>query len=304
MLKNILVTGGCGFVGSHLVENLMRLGHNVTILDRCSSEKKTNLPAKLNLVKGDIRDDKLLRKLLKNSDVCFHLAAVLSPESYDNNLDETRQVNFLATNSLFEIAASLQNPPTIIYASSSAVYGNNDNLPLCETEIGKPLSAYGIDKLNCESSAATAERNYGLKTIGLRFFNIYGPQNWSKTCFGITPKIIEAAKNKEPIVIYGDGTQIRDFLYIQDAVDALIAAMNFENDTSEIINICSGVPTSINDLVKEIQKLTNASDMNYVNKHHNGDVRLSFGDTAKAQKLLNWKAKIDLSEGLLRTILN
>ena len=107
MLKNILVTGGCGFVGSHLVENLMALGHNVTILDRCSSEKKTNLPAKLNLVKGDIRDDKLLRELLKNSDICFHLAAVLSPESYDNNLDETRQVNFLATNSLFEIAASL-----------------------------------------------------------------------------------------------------------------------------------------------------------------------------------------------------
>lgn len=105
-------------------------------------------------------------------------------------------------------------------------------------------------------------------------------------------------------MIYGDGTQTRDFLYIQDAVDALIAAMNFENDTSEIINICSGVPTSINDLVKEIQKLTNASDINYVNKHHNGDVRLSFGDTAKAQKLLNWKAKIDLSEGLLRTILN
>lgn len=302
MSKNVLVTGGCGFIGSHLVENLIKFGHKVTVLDNLPSEKKENLPSEVNLVTGDVKDAKLLRKLLENSETCFHLAAILPNQTNENNYDATRQTNLLATNSLFEIAASLKNPPSIIYASSSAVYGNNANLPLCETEIPKPLSNYGIDKLGCEYSAAIAKENYGLNTIGLRFFNIYGPRKNSRICFGVIPKFIDAAQNKKPITIFGDGSQTRDFIYIQDAVDAMIAAMNLENNKAEIINICSGVQTSINSLVDEIQKLTNSSSEVYFEKHHSNH-HLSAGSTSKAQELLNWKAKIGLSEGLLKTSL-
>lgn len=297
--KNILVTGGCGFVGSNLVKRLLFLGHNLTILDKVCYKKEYEYSG-IDFVVGDVEDGSILTRLLGNCDIVFHLAAILSNESYEQDWNKTNRINFLATEMLFKIASSLKKPPSIIYASSSSVYGNN-NLPFCEKDIVRPNNAYGIDKLSCETSATFFGKHYGLKTIGLRFFNIYGPKQNIKSCFGVIPKFIDDVINLRTVFIYGDGNQTRDFIYIDDAVDSMIKAMNMINYcNTEVINICSGAPTSINSLVQQIQNIINPAKVVYIKKSYG--IQDNFGSTVKAKKLLNWEFKTELPSGIIKTI--
>ena len=293
-MANYLVTGGAGFIGSHLVDALIASGHHVTVLDNMSTGKETNVNNNAKLIIGDIRDAELVNECMTGMSGCFHLAAVASVQQSVTEWRYTHEVNITGTINIFDAAAKVNaHPIPVVYASSAAVYGDNENVPLVESETPRPLSAYGADKLSCEHHAKVAGLLHKVPTKGFRFFNVYGPrQDPSSPYSGVISIFTNRISKMLPITIFGDGSQTRDFVFVKDVVTHLLAGLEKADTEAEVLNVCSGKPTTIEQLAKVIYRIMKHKPMISFDDFRPGDIKLSIGEPAKAIKSLDVRAEI------------
>lgn len=284
-MAKYLITGGAGFIGRHLCAALLKKNHDIIILDNLSNSKKRIFPEKVSFVEGDIRDSDLLRGQLKKVEACFHLAAIPSVVMTAQEWRELHSINLDATLTVFQESILAGNKP-VIYASSCAVYGNSEILPLHEALEIQPISAYGVDKLSGEMNARVAHHNFQLPTVGLRFFNVYGPhQNPNSPYSGVITRFIEGISQDKPIHIYGDGSQTRDFVYVEDIVQACIFAMeNIARLDSQVYNVCRGESIRVDELANTIGSILNKKPSIQFEPARSYDVQDSRGSTEKAKK--------------------
>lgn len=306
-MARYLVTGGAGFIGSHLVDALISDGHSVSVFDDLSTGKLDNLPRGIELVTADVTDQEAVRRALTDMDGCFHLAAIASVECGSGEWLRRHRVNLAGTIAIFTEALRAQKqqgrPVPVVYASSAAVYGNLDADPVQEDAVPRPISAYGVDKLACELHAEVAANLYDLQTVGLRFFNIYGPRQEPNSPYsGVISKFCRQILQGAPVEIHGDGNQVRDFVYVQDAVAALQQAMDAVGQSPQIYNVCTGIGTRIGHLGAMIAHLRGITYSPRYTPARDGDVRVSLGDPRKARDGLRFSATTLLEQGLVQTI--
>lgn len=305
-MPHYLVTGGAGFIGSHLCDRLLAEGHRVTVLDDLSTGMRGNLPETVRLVEASITEDGVFEAALEGVDGVFHLAAVASVERsrrewlYTHEVNQGGMVRLLAA-----VAASGRSVP-VVYASSAAIYGDNPSVPLREVEVPAPVNAYGVDKLGCELHAAVAKTVHGMDCLGLRFFNVYGPrQDPSSPYSGVISIFMARILAGQPITIYGDGLQSRDFVYVADVVRALeggMRALLAGTRLPPVLNVCTGRPTDLRGLVEVIESLGSAPAEITVAPARAGDIRHSSGNAEALVQALGMTPSTPLKEGL-RTIM-
>jgi UDP-glucose 4-epimerase len=307
-LSRVLVTGGAGFIGSHLVTELMNKGYSIVVLDNLHSGKIDNLREVssrngFKLVRGDVRDRAAVRDAVKDVDAVVHLAALIDVEESVKNPVETYDVNVTGTlNVLLE--AVRKGVKRFIYASSTAVYGEANPLPLREDYPPRPESPYGASKASAECFCEAFSRSFGLNTLVLRFFNVYGPGQESNPYSGVVTKFLKNASNGNPLIIYGDGKQTRDFIYIDDVVKAITLALEDDKGSGEIFNVCAGRPVTINELASLVKKIL-ARDAPIIHDgRRKGDIMYNYGDPTRACEVLGFKAEVSLEQGLKRLIDN
>jgi len=302
--KHYLVTGGCGFIGSHLVDALIAAGHGVTILDNLSTGKKENAHPKATLIIGDTTDCAMVERAFVGIDGCFHLAAIASVEKSIIDWADTHRVNVTSTVNIFQTASRSDTKIPVVYTSSAAVYGDCRTLPISEEAQTIPLTAYGADKLGCDLHGAIAWHVHGISNIGLRPFKVYGPrQDPSSPYSGVISIFADRTQRGLPITIFGDGNQVRDFVYVDDAVKTFIAAMNhmempIKQSGHDIFNLCTGRKTTINDLADTIVLITRRRVLRDHAPARKGDIRISIGDPGKLASRLGLKLEISLQKGL------
>jgi UDP-glucose 4-epimerase len=304
-----LVTGGAGFIGSHLIDSLIADGHGVRVLDDLSSGEAKNLPPGVELLMSDVTEQQAVRRGLDSVDGCFHLAAIASVERGTQEWLRGHSVNLSGTITVFEEARLRQHmsgkPLPIVYASSAAVYGDPSQAPISEQALTRPMSAYGVDKLGCDLHAAVAGRVYKMSTIGLRFFNIYGPRQDPQSPYsGVISIFCARMLEKLPIEVHGDGAQVRDFVYVADAVRALRQAMELASlePISRVFNVCSGVGTTIRELGEVIAQMNGIPFSPLYSGARPGDVRNSVGDPRLAHEQLKFNTRFSLRQGLSKTL--
>ncbi|MEM2083640.1 MAG: SDR family oxidoreductase [Nitrososphaerota archaeon] len=301
--EKILVTGGAGFIGSHLVDELINRGYKVIVLDNFYSGKIGNLRKNLKnknfkLIKGDIRNIKDVKKAIKNVNAIFHLAAIVSVPLSIKNPILVNEVNVIGSLNVLKIAIE-ENVDKFIYVSSCAVYGEAENLPIKEEDKLNPLSPYASSKISVEYYCKVFYKAYGLKTICLRYFNVYGPRQKTGEYAGVIPIFIQRIKNDKPPIIYGDGNQTRDFVYVKDVVDASIKALEKEEAIGEIFNIGSGEAITINQLAETLLKILGKEKLKPIyEKERVGDIKNSYANIDKAKKILGYEPKYTIIDGL------
>ena len=298
----ILVTGGAGFIGSHIAEYLVQRGDDVTILDNLNTGKKENLSKindRINFVNGDIRDYKLLEKLVSDVASVFHEAALASVQQSFSMKDEYSDVNITGTENILKLAKEYGFK--IVYASSSSVYGNPKKIPIKENDDRKPINPYAQTKLEDEYLAKKYSE-MGVSVIGLRYFNVFGKRQ-SKEYAGVIKLFLEKIKQEISPKINGDGLQTRDFVHIDDVVRANILAMD-SNIKHEFFNVGTGNSISILDLANTIITASGLSLKPIHGPELSGDVRATQADTTLIEKLLNWESKIKISDWLTEIISN
>jgi len=303
-LSSYLVTGGCGFIGSHLVEKLNHLGHRVIVIDDLSTGSLSNVSEAVPVFVGSVTDSILVSQVIENVDGCFHLAAIASVEYSNNNWLGSNNINLGGTLTILDAARRSNLPPIpIVYASSAAVYGDNPSIPLTEDDLKSPLTAYGADKLSCELQAKVAGLIHKIPTIGFRFFNVYGSRQQSSSPYsGVISIFTERIYHGKPITIYGDGNQVRDFVFVEDVVDCLIASIEHASISAPVYNICTGRGTSIYDLAHTIGKLLDVVPIINHSQSKAGDIRASIGNPEKLFNELGLRCKTSLENGLALTI--
>ena len=292
-----LVTGGAGFIGSHLVDRLIKEGNEVKIIDNLSTGKKENINPKADFYNLDICNFEKIKPIFEGIDYCFHLAAVPSvPLSLEDPVGTSR-VNILGTVNVFKAAIDAK-VKRIIFISSSAVYGNQENLLLQEDMKPDPVSPYGLQKLIGEQAAKLFVKLYKVPIICLRYFNVYGPRIDFNSDYGlVVGKFLKLNAQNKPLTIFGDGKQTRGFCYVDDVVEANIKAIKSQKlKGGEVINISSEEFYSINYLASLI-----GGEARHLQKRA-GDVLHSRADITLAKKLLNWQPKVSFREGLKKTI--
>ena len=298
---NIAVTGGAGFIGSHIVEKLVERGDNVIVIDNLCTGKKENLKAvwdKIDFLEMDIRNFDLLKTKLKNIDGIFHEAALASVQDSFVKSEEYQDVNVNGTENIFKLAKEFGFK--VVYASSSSVYGNPIKIPIKEESEKNPINPYAQTKLDDEILAKKYAKE-GVKIIGLRYFNVFGERQ-SKNYAGVIKLFLERIENHNPPIINGNGSQIRDFVYVKDVVQANITALE-SNVENAFINIGTGKTVSILELANQIVKSSNLK-LNLIHQDVlKGDVMESKADVSLAKKLLNWKYKIELNDWLEEAVL-
>lgn len=300
-----LVTGGAGFIGSNIASELLEKGYSVRILDNFSSGKRENLKGMENdieLIEGDIRSYHIVQDSLKDIDIVLHQAALPSvPRSIKDPIT-TNDVNINGTLNILEAAVNLK-VKRVVYASSSSVYGDNPVLPKVETMIPNPLSPYAVSKLTGEKYCNVFSRIYGLETVCLRYFNVFGPrQDPASQYSAVIPKFIKAInQNKQP-VIYGDGEQSRDFTYISNVVQANILAATADCESGITVNCAVSGQITLNELIREMNKLMNKDIKPVYEGPRAGDIKHSYADVNLAEKTLGYKPVVSFQEGLKKTI--
>ncbi len=301
--KCYLVTGGCGFIGSHLVDALVLKGHRVVVLDDLSTGKREHLNAAAELIVGDTTDFATVNRAFVGIDGCFHLAAVASVEKSVIDWAHTHTVNITSTVNVFQAASRAHGRIPVVYTSSAAVYGDSAVMPIKETSDKQPLTAYGVDKFACDLHARVGWHVHGVPNIGMRPFNIYGPrQDPSSPYSGVISIFFDQMKRGLPITIYGDGSQTRDFVFVSDAVKAFVAAMeklNTEPMGHDVTNICTGRATSVQNLADIIAALVNCPIPYNFAPMRKGDIRASVGDTTHLYERLGLVLNVTLREGLM-----
>ncbi|MDD5005893.1 MAG: SDR family oxidoreductase [Candidatus Omnitrophica bacterium] len=306
-MAKYLVTGGAGFIGSHIAERLLREGSSVKVLDNFSSGRKENLKfAKANknfqLIKGDIRDYKVCLRATKDIDCVFHQAALRSVPKSMNDPYSYNDVNINGTLNLLK--ASLKNRiKRFVFASSSSIYGETDIFPEREDSLPLLISPYALSKLAGEYYCKIFSVNYKLETVSLRYFNVYGPrQSLDDEYSVVIPKFINAMMNNRQPPIHGDGKQSRDFTYIDNVVDANILAATRQNIKCDVFNIANNKDHTILELVEILNKIMGKSIKPAFTPLRAGDVLRTFADISKAEKELGYRPKIDFETGLRLTV--
>ena len=304
-MANYLVTGGAGFIGSNIVEELVNRKQSVRVLDSFIAGKKENLEPfmnKIGLIKGDIRSRGDLKRALKGIDYVIHQAALRSvPKSVDDPFT-TNEINVFGTLNLL-MESKKAGVKRVVYASSSSVYGETKKFPQKETDYISPISPYGVSKLAAENYCITFARTFGLETVSLRYFNVFGPrQNPESKYSAVIPAFLFAmAAGKSPVVDW-DGKQSRDFTYVANVVEANLRACVAKNVSGEVFNIACGTTTSVNDIVKNLNKILKIDIKAKYAPKRKGDVRRSYADISKMKRLLGIKKVIGFEEGLKLTV--
>ena len=308
MVDRVLVTGGAGFIGSHLVDGLMSQGFGVVVLDDFSGGRRENLSTHLGernfcLVEGDVRNEADVKSALEGVDAVFHLAANVSVDLSVKNPLLVNEVNVGGTlNVLREsVRADVKR---FVYASSCAVYGEPAHVPISEDHPTKPTSPYGVSKLAAEHYCKVFCEVYGLETVCLRFFNVYGPRQSMGPYSGVISQFIEQLKRGKPPVIFGDGTQTRDFVHVDDVVAGALCALNSEECVGNVINVGSGKETSIKKLADILITLFGVQGIKpRCSTPRAGDISRSCADLSKAERLLEYKPRLSLKKGLKQMLI-
>jgi len=301
-MVSVLVTGGAGFIGSNLVPRLLENKHSVVVLDNLYSGRLENLNSVrdnpgFTFIQGDIRDPAALNKAMQGVDSIVHLAALIDVSASVTDPYLTHDVNVTGTLNVLHSAVK-SGIRKLVFASSTAVYGDVKALPVNEATVLKPISPYAASKAACEAYCNAFTGCYGIETIALRFFNVYGPRNENSPYSGVITKFLRKALNDEALTIEGDGEQTRDFIHVNDVAQAIVLALECKGVSSGAFNVCTGLPTSINTLVSSLQIATNKKLKTVHAPARIGDIKYSYGDPTKAKQQLNFQSNIDLVTGL------
>jgi UDP-glucose 4-epimerase len=305
--QRILVTGGAGFIGSHLVDELVGADAKVTVLDNLDTGKMENIAQhkqnrNFHFVKGDIRDSNLVIKLVKNMDVVVNLAAVASVQRSVEDPLLVNNVNVKGTLNLLKASVDC-DVKRFVQVSSAAVYGDAQTLPVREDFNPKPLSPYAVSKLAADCYAMVFNKVYGLETVCLRYFNVYGPRQANNPYSGAITIFANELLRNRPTRIFGDGKQTRDFVFVKDVVSVTMLALSAKNAVGEIFNVASGKATTINKIVQILQKSMGKEDLHPIyDKPREGDIRYNYADVEKARKYLSYEPVFSLEEGLKEVI--
>lgn len=297
-----LITGGAGFIGAALANRLVQEGHHVRVLDNLSNSERGSLVPAVHFTRGDVNDIPLLWTMLQDIDCVYHLAArvsvaqsILYPRDYND-------VNVGGTVSLME-AMRDAGVSRVILASSGAIYGQQQQQPVSEAVLPLPDSPYAVSKWSAEQYMTTIGALWGIETVALRIFNAYGPrQSMPVSHAPVVPRFLRQALSGGSIVIFGDGEQTRDFIYITDVVEALLRAAHIREVRRLVFNIGSGRESSVNELSEKIEEVTALSLKRVYNREKAGGVGRLVADISQAQALLKWEPTVSLGEGLARTL--
>jgi UDP-glucose 4-epimerase len=297
----VLVTGGGGFIGSNLVRALLERGDDVRVLDNFSTGNRANLAdlaGEVEIVEGELRSYERVHAATRGVEVVFHQGALPSvPRSVQDPLT-TAAVNTEGTLNVL-LAARDEGIRRVVAASSSSVYGNSDELPRVETQNPDPISPYGVSKLGGERYCVSFSRVYGLETVALRYFNVFGPnQDPSSQYAAVVPRFITTIADGRPVPIYGDGEQKRDFTFVSNVVEANLLAAAADGVAGTIVNVATGRATSVHELADTIGSILGLSVERELHPARTGDIRDSYADVARARELLGWEARVGLEDGL------
>lgn len=299
-VNHVLITGGAGFIGSHCADYLLEQGVQVTILDNLSSGQLTNLNLRhpeITFIEGDVLEYPLLFDLIKRCDAVLHLAAMASvPLSIEHPV-YSMQVNLQGFIHVLQAVRECNMPVRIVYASSASVYGDLKTLPCTEQSPLNPLSPYALQKLNCEQYAEMYQRLFDIKSLGLRFFNVYGArQDPDSPYSGVISRFFDAYQHQKPLTIFGDGLQSRDFIHVSDVSRAIWLAL--QNEAAGVLNIATGVPQTLLNLIEYIEKAGGKPAERIFKPARRGDIRESYAATDLAEARLGFKAHTSLQEGI------
>lgn len=309
-----LVTGGCGFIGSHLVKSLLDEGHKVRILDDLSTGAVPKPHKRLEIWIGDVADGPTVIRAMERVDGCFHLAAMVSPALVDRDWQKAGRTNISGSIAVLAAARAAQqgaHPRTVpvVYASSAAVYGEAGKLPLAEDAPCNPISNYGAAKLAVEVYASTVSQNYGIPTVGLRLFNVYGPNlvdaGLRSSYTGAVAQFFNLLTQGKPIRIDGNGEQTRDFVYVEDVIECFKKAMEQVatlDANPRVLNVCTETATSINEIARLIAGLCHQSPDIHFAPSLQGHIERSVGSQARMKRLLNMAPSTKLADGLTWTL--
>jgi UDP-glucose 4-epimerase len=306
-MAKVLVTGGAGFIGSNLTEALLQRGHFVRVLDDFSTGKMENLIfdkeyVSLDIMEGDIRELSSCQKAMNKMEYVFHQAALPSVQRSVEDPQTSNAVNVGGTLNML-LAAREEGVKRLIYASSSSVYGDTPSLPKHEGMPSDPLSPYALQKYIGEQYCRLFYQLYGLETISLRYFNIFGPKQDPNSIYSaVIPKFIEALLQGCPPIIFGDGEQSRDFTYIENVVQANLLAMSVEHLHGEALNIACGERTSLNQLLNVLKRVLGSTLFPVYQDPRQGDVRHSLADIRKGKEILNYEPTVAVERGLEKTV--
>ena len=297
------ITGGAGFIGSHLADALLAAGYRVRVLDDFSTGRAENLDPRCEVMRGDICDPAAIRRALAGAAGCFHLAAIASVVRANEDWLGTHRVNLGGTINVFDAARALGGLP-VVYASSAAVYGNLESVAH-EGAAPSPRTAYGADKLGSEQHARVGLLVHAVPSVGLRFFNVYGPrQDPSSPYSGVISIFAGAVAAGRPITLHGDGSQTRDFVFVADVVAHLMAAMLHLGDRpgAHVLNVCTGRETSVRDLGQAIGVASRREPIILRGPARAGDIGRSVGSPELAAATLGIEARVLLADGLAATL--
>lgn len=303
--RRALVTGGAGFIGSHLVDGLLDAGWSVRVLDDFSSGRESNLRhalERIELVRGDLADPDTAARSMRGVDVVFHEGAVPSVPGSVAEPVRTNRVNLDGTLNVLEQARHA-GVRRVVFAASTAAYGNTEELPKVETMPPDPRSPYALQKFAGEVYCRLYHELYGLETVALRYFNVFGPRQDPKSEYAaVVPRFATSCLRGEPATIHGDGETSRDFIFVSDTVRANLLAADAPDAPGHVINVAGGRQISLNELLRALQKITGTAVAPIHGPARVGDVRHSLADVGRAQKLLGFAPSVSLEEGLRRTV--
>jgi UDP-glucose 4-epimerase len=303
--SRVLVTGGAGFIGSHIVDALIGRSVEVGVLDDFATGEKSNLPidsSRLRIHRGDIRDEAFVKQVVKGYDAIIHEAALVSVTRSIEDPGRTNTVNVGGTLNLLS-AAKDAKVESFIYASSSSVYGESETLPKVETMNTSPISPYAVSKLSAENYCRVFASVYGLRTVCLRYFNVYGPRQKPGPYSGVIPTFVNKVMHDEAPVVFGDGEQTRDFTYVRDAVSANLLSLERDPSPGEVFNVAGGAQVSLNRLAASIEKIMGKPLLGTEHAPpREGDIRHSLADITKAKAVLGYSPRFSLEEGLREVI--
>ena len=306
-MSHVLVTGGAGFIGSNLTEALLQRGHIVRVLDDFSTGKKENLIFdkkyhSLEMIEGDVRDSRTCQKAVKGIDFVFHQAALPSVQRSIEDPETSNAVNAGGTLNIL-LAARDERVKRVIYAASSSVYGDTPTLPKHEEMPSNPLSPYALQKYIGEQYCRLFYQLYGLETISLRYFNIFGPKQDPNSVYAaVIPKFIDALLHGRSPVIFGDGEQSRDFTYIENVVQANLLALSAEHLRGEAMNIACGKRISLNQLFNVLKEILGSKLSPIYEEPRKGDVKHSLADIRKGKEIINYEPIVGIEIGLKKTV--
>ena len=305
-----LVTGGAGFIGSHIVQTLLEQGASVRVLDNFSTGKRENLEAlthrfdsnQLEILEGDVRDASHVAKAVRDVEIIFHEAAFVSVPQSMQEPQTCFDVNIMGTSLLFDSARQAGVRRAVV-ASSAAIYGNADALPLVEETPPQPMSPYAVSKRVKEMYAELFTASYGLEVVALRYFNVYGPRQRPDSMYAAAvPIFAQRLLDGKPVTIFGDGGQTRDLINVRDVVRANLIASEHPNAPGKVFNICTGVETRLLDLLEVMYELIPNTPLHEFDAPRAGDVYRSVGSPQKAADVMEFRAGVSLMDGLSEVI--